>query len=257
MTREKLIQWSWDKCITVGNDPDISDGRCMAIVPDWATVESDNWKPFCECFENLDSDNFGFADEYTTCSECGRIIRTSPDGYGWKPDFWLNLDQGEITCSECLAECHEEYLDWLAEREEPTECIVSEDTLSEYGFTRLLQGLAGGLHEEGTDNPTAIYEYLKDKRLEIAFVVSSGQFTTGFDVYVRYGLDLLGLIDTESLRVPEEIIQALRASMVRSTFESLYGNTDTLNTEFANSYTARMCKAALKANIAELRQASA
>lgn len=244
MTRQDLITWSEDRCIIVGCDPDVSDGRLMAIVQDHATVEHDNWELFCESIENLDKDNYGFADEYTTCSDCGRIIRTSPDCWGWSPDFWLG--DGEIICSECLPDCEDDYLEWLADQSGPSGCILDEDTLLKHGFTCLLQGLRNGMHEGDTDNPTAILEYLRPS-YEVAFVVSPSQFTTGFDVYIRKPYGVHNDDTIEDLRVPEKTIAELRRCMVKSTYLSPYGNTDTLLTEFANLYTAKAMKAGLRA----------
>jgi len=247
MTEKNLGKWAMDKDVIVGLDPDNSDG-IMAIVQDWETVKSNNWEPFCESV-GLNSDNYGFSDSYTTCSDCGKIIRTSPDSYGWSPDFWLNSEDGQIVCSECLADCEDEYLEWLADQSKPVGCILDEEALLEHGFTRLLQGLHNGMHEGDTDNPTAILEYLRPS-YEVAFVLSPSQFTTGFDVWVRWGPTKK---DSDYVPCSGDTISELRASMVKSTFESRWGNSDTLRTEYANLYTAKAMQQALKASIAELR----
>src|SRR5690606_1381543 len=38
-----------------------------------------------------------FSDEYTTCSDCHSVIRTSPDSYSWQPDFMVG--DGFIACN--------------------------------------------------------------------------------------------------------------------------------------------------------------
>jgi hypothetical protein len=40
-----------------------------------------------------------WADEWTTCSDCYRAIRTEPDGYDWKPGYVI--ERGDFLCLEC------------------------------------------------------------------------------------------------------------------------------------------------------------
>jgi hypothetical protein len=41
-------------------------------------------------------------DEWTICDDCGKAIRTSPDSWGWKPNYFILGDCGEIICYDCF-----------------------------------------------------------------------------------------------------------------------------------------------------------
>lgn len=40
-----------------------------------------------------------WSDEWATCSDCGKLVRTEPDGYSWKPSY--TLGEGDLLCNEC------------------------------------------------------------------------------------------------------------------------------------------------------------
>ena len=42
----------------------------------------------------------GWSDEWSTCDNCGRAVRTSADCYSWSPSY--TCQDGEITCTDCL-----------------------------------------------------------------------------------------------------------------------------------------------------------
>ena len=39
-------------------------------------------------------------DEWTTCSDCGKALRTSADSYSWQPSYFL-MYECEMYCKEC------------------------------------------------------------------------------------------------------------------------------------------------------------
>lgn len=41
-----------------------------------------------------------WSDEHSTCGDCGKLVRTEPDGFGWRPEF--HVGHGEITCLGCM-----------------------------------------------------------------------------------------------------------------------------------------------------------
>src|SRR5512138_3285342 len=49
---------------------------------------------------NKYDDIYGFSDEYTICSECGNVIRTSSTCYGWFPNY-LEFEC-DIICNDCI-----------------------------------------------------------------------------------------------------------------------------------------------------------
>lgn len=58
-------------------------------------------------------------DEWTTCEDCGRLVRTSPDSYAWQPSYVM--DEGELLCLACHAEARppeEEEEPWTDDEDE-------------------------------------------------------------------------------------------------------------------------------------------
>jgi len=43
-----------------------------------------------------------WSDEWASCSDCGKLVRTEPDSYSWKPSY--TLGEGELLCHECKTE---------------------------------------------------------------------------------------------------------------------------------------------------------
>jgi hypothetical protein len=42
-------------------------------------------------------------DEWTTCHSCDRLVRTQPDSYSWKPNYYMN-EFYEVVCKHCWEE---------------------------------------------------------------------------------------------------------------------------------------------------------
>jgi hypothetical protein len=203
------------------------DGEPFVIVDSWDTV---NLKGFASAVKSFTgkSDNWGFSDEYTTCSNCGNVIRTSPDSYSWQPDFWLS--DGEILCSECVENNPDDYLDWQTDHRDSNR-VVNERLLdlSEHGFTKVLVGLENGFHPGQADNPTAVRRYLEKQGLSVAFTVDNGQFDVSFDVWIRSReTDDNG----DYLPVNEETIRALRVSMGAESDVPTGWHRDTVSADF-------------------------
>lgn len=45
-----------------------------------------------------------WSDEWSSCDDCAKLFRTSPDCMSWKPSFHLDLDAGSKLCLECFDE---------------------------------------------------------------------------------------------------------------------------------------------------------
>jgi len=124
-------------------------------------------------------------DEWSTCSECGKAIRTSADSYGWQQSFWMPEDAGIILCIECIDPA--EFLASLENKTRHCSTIHSIDP-AEYGYVQLQNGFESGLHPHQTDNPKAIYDALRangEKRPLIFVLDSTGQFDIGFSVWAK------------------------------------------------------------------------
>lgn len=129
--------------------------------------------------------NWGFSDEYTTCSNCDVVICTSPDSYFWVPGYYVF--DGSILCSECVKDNPEILISELVNNPNTANTILSPAELEELGFKQV-----GGEYETGlygiVDDPKKVFEELTNEYDEILFNISEKQqFTTYWTVWVRVG----------------------------------------------------------------------
>lgn len=131
-----------------------------------------------------DEDLWGFNDEYTTCSDCGYVIRTSPTSYSWTPDFIIR--DGEILCSNCSKNRIEEIIeeDYCNNDNMAITCFEIED-LEKIGYTLIDEEYENGWYGV-TDNPKEIMKELHEEYEDVIFIINSTQqFTTYFSAMVR------------------------------------------------------------------------
>lgn len=130
---------------------------------------------------------YGYAiewqDEWTTCGNCSKAVRTSADSYDWQPSY--TLADGELTCNECQ--------DWPAylesiEDNANSACVAACDP-SEHGYERISDKAEyeNGWHEGMNDDPRKILKALQAKGYEhIVFRISeTSQFYITFEVWQR------------------------------------------------------------------------
>jgi hypothetical protein len=64
-----------------------------------------NWNYFPRGIDTI-LENYGFAiewsDEWSTCEDCGKAVRTNPDCWDWKPSFAL-VGDCTLLCLDCKA----------------------------------------------------------------------------------------------------------------------------------------------------------
>lgn len=139
--------------------------------------------------EELLETNFVFSDEYTTCSDCDKIIRTSPDSYFWQPDFYLG--DGFIVCKTCFDDVEDYQENYIKHRvNDPKEAVnglMTEKQLENLGFRKYNEdSFEHGLHNGQTDNPNEIYDELSILYYDVLFAVDEvSQFYITFSVWVR------------------------------------------------------------------------
>jgi hypothetical protein len=65
-----------------------------------------NWNRFPRNFDQL-LEKAGYAcewsDEWATCEDCGKAVRTEPDSYCWKPAFRMGREDCGLFCVDCFA----------------------------------------------------------------------------------------------------------------------------------------------------------
>ncbi|MDD5527068.1 MAG: hypothetical protein PHE11_06685 [Candidatus Omnitrophica bacterium] len=128
----------------------------------------------------------GFDDEYMTCSECGKAIKTTPSYFaGDKPRYAI-LDC-DIFCGDCIATNHEE--EYIDERINSAKnaintSIISEDRLTELGWKKMKTRFESGLHERQNDKPKDVLEKF-GKHRDVLFTYETGQFDINFWAWVK------------------------------------------------------------------------
>ena len=138
-----------------------------------------------DCINYCTDNEWGFYDEYTTCTDCGKVICTSPNSYSWMPNFYVG--DGFIVCFKCFENYHDRYLESLINNPEICNQLMTDKQLENTGFKKYnTYPYKNGLYEGMNDNPKKIYERLKPQYNEIVFSQCvQGQFHIAFDVWVR------------------------------------------------------------------------
>ena len=130
---------------------------------------------------------WGFSDEYTTCDDCGNIIRTSPDSYHWQPDFYIG--DGFIVCNRCFNDSEDYQEEYLADKinnpKQAVNGLMTEEQIKELGFEKLDSEYESGWYNVNHD-PEKIYEALSKNFEEVLFYINNvEQFRVNFIVFVR------------------------------------------------------------------------
>lgn len=123
-------------------------------------------------------------DEYCSCSECGRAIRTKGDSYSWQMYGWA--DDGEFLCGDCIKEYPERYLEFLDGNPRVALTIHGID-LSQHGYRLYQDGFENGFYPGQTDDPKKIAKELRAGGIEhFIFVLDHvDQFDISFSVWVK------------------------------------------------------------------------
>lgn len=128
-----------------------------------------------------------YSDSYTTCEDCGNVIRTEPDSYHWQPDYFVG--DGYIVCNACFNDNTDYQKEYVEEKiNNPKNAInglLTEEQIEGLGFTKLDNEYENGwYHVE--DSPEEIYDRLKNHYDEVLFYINNvEQFRINFVVFVR------------------------------------------------------------------------
>lgn len=121
-----------------------------------------------------------WSDEWTTCEDCGKAIRTSPNCYDWTPYY---VEQDGAVCFNCVD--WESYLESIEDR--PSKAAMSHVNPADYGYMRVSDAgeYENGFHPGQNDNPEAILEALHECGVKrVLFRISSkGQFDISFETW--------------------------------------------------------------------------
>ena len=121
-------------------------------------------------------------DEWSTCCDCGKAVRTSPDSYSWTVGFRI-VNECELVCLDCLDP--EAY---LAECEDDCDkAFPPEWNPESFGYTKHNGDFETGFHPGQNDSPAAILKLLhsQGKRGVVFRIKSSGQFDLTWEAYYK------------------------------------------------------------------------
>ena len=145
-------------------------------------VEDDTPSRVARLLERIGVD-LQWSDEWDTCDECGKLVRTQPDSYGWTKSYVIQNDC-EIICLKCIDPV--EHLEAL-EGEDNRANTIDHIKPEEHGYKKVNGTFESGLHSGQTDDPQEIASVLREKGVKrfLFNVDSVGQFDVHFDLYVH------------------------------------------------------------------------
>ena len=121
-------------------------------------------------------------DEWTTCCDCGKAVRTSGDCYSWTPHYvWTN--DCEIVCLDCL-----DTADYLTSIEDdPNKACPPGQNPEEHGYTKFNGDFETGWHPGQNDKPADILKRMHALSMSgVVFkIAEQSQFYTVWQAYYR------------------------------------------------------------------------
>jgi hypothetical protein len=166
------------QCCQIGRDSNLD---FFLIVDNWDTVKylEDSFDMELDDLTNLIfgvSANWGFNDEWTTCSECDFIIHSSE---GFRGDGWLR-------CEGCFKEDIEDLIEEYINNPKKAVSKNVVDELENIGFMKI-QSYENSWHANGGKaRPDTVFKLLSKDYHEIVFVLDrEAQFETRFSAYAR------------------------------------------------------------------------
>ena len=170
---ELLKKIGSENCTIVYNN----DNELTIMVESWDDITNLNNHFKVENIDNII--NIVFSDEYATCNNCSCLIELSTYGI---IDYFLG--DGFICCKDCTP--IDDYIEQIENNPSTANTLLSHDDLINQGYVLLDNEYRNGLYIGDNDNPTDLYNSLKDDYESIIFnIINVDMFTTEFDIYVK------------------------------------------------------------------------
>ena len=169
------------------------DGKPFYIIWDISEIEkilgTDGDRSVTEdILTDVLGDNWGYEDDWRMCDSCGKAL------YYMDGDYWIDYDNGETVCSDCLSE-HQgyqmDYIDHLMNNYEECNNFISDDTLRSFGWIKL-DGVYANDYYGHSDSPRAIMDRLNNEYPQANFLFSSesnGAWGCSWSVWVDRDLE--------------------------------------------------------------------
>jgi hypothetical protein len=126
-----------------------------------------------------------WSDEWTTCEDCNRAIRTSADSYGWRASYVM-IDDCAIVCEDCAVKDPDTLLEQYVN--DPHRAMTFDFDFEGNGWKKWnSERFENGFHPGQTDDPRTIAKEVEaDGYPEWVFHIPAvGQFDIHFNVYVK------------------------------------------------------------------------
>jgi hypothetical protein len=125
-----------------------------------------------------------WSDEWATCCECQRLVRTQADSYGWTPSFTRD-EEYSYTCVECLEDNPEEHLQTLEGQADKANTLNGIHP-EEHNYICLGE-FERGFHRGQDDDPRLVGRALEEMGLErwLFNIDSVGQFDARFSLWLH------------------------------------------------------------------------
>lgn len=130
-------------------------------------------------------------DEWDTCEQCGKLVRTSGDCYDWQPHYVI---EGEcsLVCLDCVD--WESYLEGCEDN--PGIAVMRECDPSDYGYELLSSPgeYESGWHPGQTDTPQKVLAGLQERGYKrIVFrIPETSQFYMKFETWQKVQTEDIG-----------------------------------------------------------------
>src|SRR2546428_6551281 len=110
-----------------------------------------------------------WCDEWTTCQDCGKAVRTQPDCHSWLPHYDI-LNECELVCAECIKASPVDYLESLVNDPQKAVTFLTDVELAENGFMQLENYYENGFHPGQNDKPDEILKKLLEANPKGEFI---------------------------------------------------------------------------------------
>ncbi len=160
-------------------EPGYTDPERGVISANWNNAEREG-----KLLDRLGGYELEWCDEWTSCGQCGKAVRTQPDSYSWLPSF--KMCDGGIDCKTCLLEDLESYVDgYLLNRSDTADTFGAD--LGSLGFTRLDEKFETGWHPGQDDDPADVLKKYEASHNVVFQIDGQGQFDTSWSAWLRLG----------------------------------------------------------------------
>jgi len=146
-----------------------------------------NWNCFPSRIDSI-LERAGYAvewsDEWSTCQECNKAVRTSPDSYDWTSSYRI-LNECELVCLECLDPA--DYLERI--EDDPSSACPPGEKFNpiNHGYVKFNGDFETGFHPGQNDDPKAILKRLQElgKSHVVFRIADKGQFDITWEAFYK------------------------------------------------------------------------